>query len=482
MCEDRILNDALRKKVMSAEEAAAMISPGDTLGLSGFTMASYPKMVPLALAKRGYAGEKLDLTLVSGASVGVEVDSEMVKAGVVSRRYSFLNNKDLRNAANSGDVAFVDINLGEVPQFIKQGVFGEIDYAIIEASSIDEEGRIIPAMSIGAVDALVQKARHVIVELNTLNPVGLKGIHDVYTPKMPPDTEPIPLRHVMDRIGTSYVPCDPDKIAAIVFSEIPDTVSKMTVPDENIKKIADNLLLFLRGEIAAGRLPEQLPPLQSGIGSVGNAILEVLSDSDLRGLYFYSEVLQNSILDLIDKGVVKGASATSLVLFGDNLEKFRKNVDYYKTKIVIRPQELSNGGEIIRRLGVIAINTAIEIDLSGNVNSTHIGGSRLMNGIGGSADYSKNAWISIFVTQSTAKNGTLSCIVPYVQHVDSTEHDVDVVITEQGFADLRCKTAYERAELLISYCAAPEYKGMLRDYLERCKTEGESHHGIPILK
>jgi len=129
----------------------------------------------------------------------------------------------------------------------------------------------------------------------------------------------------------------------------------------------------------------------------------------------------------------------------DYLKKFIDNIDFYKQHIILRPQEISNSPEIARRLGVIAMNTAIEADIYGNVNSTHIMGSRLMNGIGGSGDFARSAYLSIFMTGSTAKNGDISCIVPMCSHVDHTEHDVCVIVTEQGLADLRNKSPRERA-------------------------------------
>ncbi|PNA58504.1 propionyl-CoA--succinate CoA transferase, partial [Pseudomonas sp. MPR-LB3] len=85
--------------------------------------------------------------------------------------------------------------------------------------------------------------------------------------------------------------------------------------------------------------------------------------------------------------------------------------------------------EVIRRLGVIGANGMIEADIYGNVNSTHVMGSRMMNGIGGSGDFTRNAYISAFVSPSTAKGGAISAIVPMVSHVDHTEHDGMVIIT-----------------------------------------------------
>ena len=478
---DRIKNEQLKSRICTAEDAAALVRPGTVVGVSGFTSAGYPKLVPGALAKRAEGGEALGLTLISGASVGDELDGALARSGAVARRYPYQSNKDLRAAINEGTIAYADIHLGQLPRLVRTGVFGPVDTAIVEASAILEDGSIVPTMCVGSSDTLVQCARQVIVELNTAVP-DLTGLHDIYTPQMPPHTKPIRICHVSDRIGRLSIPCAPDKIAAVVLSETPDAGGPGTVPDEVTGQIARNLVAFLRSEQAAGRLADPLPPLQSGVGGTGNAILSELAHSGMQGLCLYSEVLQSAVLDMIDSGTVAFASGSALSFKPEYQRKFYENFREYQTKVVLRPQEISNSAEIIARLGVIAINTAIEADLSGNVNSTHIGGDRLMNGIGGSGDYARNAGLTVFVTPSTAKNGALSCIVPVVSHVDHTEHDTDVVITEYGAADLRGKTPYERAELLIETCAAPDFRPQLRAYMERVKKECRYHHGIPALK
>ncbi|MBO4881504.1 MAG: acetyl-CoA hydrolase [Firmicutes bacterium] len=478
---DRIKNAKLKERIVSAEAAAALIAPGSTVGVSGFTSAGYPKLVPGALAKRAEAGEDLRLTVISGASVGDELDGVLARSGAVARRYPYQSNKDLRAAINDGRIAYADIHLGQLPYLVRSGVLGPVDTAVIEASAILEDGSIVPTMCVGSSDTFVQCARQVIVELNTAVP-DLTGLHDIYTPALPPDTQPIPLVRPSDRIGQTAIPCDPEKICAIVLSDTPDVGGPGTAPDEVTTQIAKNLVAFLQNEQKAGRLADPLPPLQSGVGATGNAILSVLAESGMRGMDLYSEVLQSAVLDMIDSGTVAFASGCALSFTPAYQKKFYDGFETYREKIVLRPQEISNSAEVIRRLGVIAINTAIEADLSGNVNSTHIDGCRLMNGIGGSGDYARNAGLTVFVTPATAKDGALSCIVPYVSHVDHTEHDTDVIITEYGAADLRGRTAYERAELLIETCAAPAFRPQLREYMERVKKECRWHHGIPVLK
>lgn len=441
-------------------------APGMTIGSSGFTPAGYPKMIPAALAKRAEAGEKLDLTLLTGASTGDEMDGVLARAGVIRRRIPYQTNKDLRDAINRGEISYMDMHLSQLPNWVKNGYLGKVHVAVVEATAIDENGNIIPTTSVGCANTYVACADQVIVEINTTQPLELEGIHDIYSPKKAPDTEPIPITRTEDRIGTPYIPCTPDKIRAIVISDIPDNGRSVAAIDETSQKIADNLVQFLKDETKAGRLPAQLPPLQSGVGSVANAVLAGLKDSDFENINIYSEVLQDAVFDLMDAGKVACASGTSLTISPAKREEFYAKFPAYRDKIVLRPQEISNSPEVIRRLGVIAVNTVIEADIYGNTNSSHIGGSRLMNGLGGSGDFGTNAGLSIYITPATAKKGTVSSIVPFVTHVDHTEHDIHALITEYGVADIRGLSPIERAHKIIDNCAAPEFREELNAYLE----------------
>lgn len=462
----RIRNEQCWKKLMSAEEAAAFIRPGMTIGSSGFTPAGYPKMIPAALARRAEAGEKLNLTLLTGASTGDEMDGVLARAGVLKRRIPYQTNKDLRDAINRGEISYMDMHLSQLPNWVKNGYLGKVNVAVVEATAIDESGNIIPTTSVGCANTYVACADQVIVEINTTQPLDLEGIHDIYSPKKAPDTEPIPIIRTEDRIGTPYIPCTPDKIRAIVISDIPDNGRPVATIDETSQKIADNLVQFLKDETKAGRLPAQLPPLQSGVGSVANAVLAGLKDSDFENINIYSEVLQDAVFDLMEAGKVACASGTSLTISPAKREAFYAKFPLYRDKIVLRPQEISNSPEVIRRLGVIAVNTVIEADIYGNTNSSHIGGSRLMNGLGGSGDFGTNAGLSIYITPATAKKGTVSSIVPFVTHVDHTEHDIHALITEYGVADIRGLSPIERAHQIIDNCAAPEFRAELNAYLE----------------
>ena len=469
MYEHRIRCKSLLDKVISAEAAADMIKDGMNIGVSGFTPSGYPKAVPLALAKKiEETGEKIKVNILSGASVGDELDGALTRVGAIGKRTPYQTNKEMRNSLNTpGGVEYVDQHLSLATQQARYGFFGDIDLAIVEACAITEDGHIVPTTSVGSSPTFVKIAKKVIVELNTSQPEALEGIHDIYIPQDPPNREPIPLVKPGQRIGTPYIECGPDKIAAIVVTDIPDGVRPLAPIDDNARKMANNIIDFLTAEVKAGRLPENLLPLQSGVGSVANAVLAGLEESGFNHLSFYSEVIQDSALEMVDKGKFEVCSGTSITPSLEGLKKFKENIEEYKKTIILRPQEISNNPEVARRLGVIAMNTAIEVDIYGHVNSTHIMGTRMMNGIGGSGDFARSAFLSIFMTASTAKGGAISSIVPMCSHIDHPEHDVCVIVTEQGVADLRNKSPRERALEIINNCAHPDYKPMLLDYYER---------------
>ena len=181
-------------------------------------------------------------------------------------------------------------------------------------------------------------------------------------------------------------------------------------------------------------------------------------------------MIQDAVIDLLEKGRVTFASSGTLTVSNPYIERIYQNLSFFKERIVLRTSEISNSPEVIRRLGVISMNTAIEVDIFGNINSTHILGSKMMNGIGGSGDFTRNAYISIFLTPSIAKGGNISAIVPMVSHVDHNEHSVNIIITEYGVADLRGKSPRQRAICIIENCAHPQYRPLLYKYLESGET------------
>lgn len=449
-----------------------MIKTGMTIGVSGFTSVGYPKAVPAALAQSGHARE---LTICVGAAVGDEIDGAMVRAGLIKKRYAHQSHKDMRDAINDGSIGYSDVHISHFPMNMNQRTGPHVDVAIVECTAVTEDGLYLAA-SAGSADAAVRNADMVIVEVNSSLPMELMGMHDIFAIGLPPHARIIPITKPEDRIGTPYIPCSPEKIVAIVLTDQPDPPQKFKPVTAETQKIGENVVKFIKQEIAAGRLPEDPGPIQSGVGSVGNAVLSCLASSGFKGLKMYTEVMQDAAFGLIEQGVFDFVSASSVALTEENRQRFYDHMDFFRDKILIRPQEISNHPEVIRRLGVIALNTPMELDIYGNVNSTHVMGTKMMNGLGGSGDFARNARISIFATESVAKGGTISCIVPMVSHVDQTEHDVQVVITEQGIADLRWKTPKERAELLIENCAHPDYRPMLWEYYRHaCQVSPGKH-------
>ncbi|MFD1205904.1 acetyl-CoA hydrolase/transferase family protein [Sporosarcina contaminans] len=473
---DRIRMEKLKDVVISPEEAASYIQDGMTLGLSGFTRAGDAKAVPMALVKRAET-EKFKVNVFTGASLGSDIDKLFTEAGIIHKRLPFQAERTMRNGINNGELLFVDHHLSHTAEWIRAGVIEPIDFAILEAVTITEDGMIIPSTSVGNSLTFAKHAKSIIVEINIAHSTDWEGIHDLYEPEKQGERSPIHLTKADDRIGKIGIEVDVNKIRGIVFTNQQDSASTITKPDSDTEVMAEHLLTFLRSEVKAGRLTNKLAPLQSGIGSQANAVLHGMINSEFEDLEVYSEVLQDAVFDLIDAGKVRFASCASITLSQEKMDQVFNNLDKYRDKLVMRPQEISNHPEMIRRLGLISINTALELDIYGNVNSTHVTGTKMMNGIGGSGDFARNARLAIFVTKSIAKDGDISSIVPFVSHVDHTEHDVDVIVTEHGYADLRGLAPRERVGLIIGNCAHPMYREQLWEYYhEAVQRGGQTPH------
>lgn len=470
---------------MSAQECAAMIRHGEVLGCSGFTPSGYPKVIPPALAERARRlherGEPFQVSIYTGASVGDELDGELVRAHAVSYRIPYQSNRDMRDAINSGEVEFVDFHLSHVAQYVRYGFVPGPTTAVVEAVDVTEDGRIFPTMSGGMSATYCAMADRIFIELNSHFGESLKGLHDVYIPESPPGRGVVPVFHPRDRIGVPYIKVDPEKIAGIVPTCLPDSNAPFKKPDSISESIASRIMEFLAHEQKRGRMPKNLP-FQSGVGNVANAVLAVLArQPGLDPVMMYTEVIQDSIFQLLDADRLEFASTTSLTFSPEGQAKFQNGIDEYRSKFLLRSQEVSNNPEVIRRLGIISMNTALEMDIFGNVNSTHVLGSRMMNGIGGSGDFCRNAYVSIYMAPSTTKDGAISTLVPMVSHVDHHEHSVQVMVTEHGLADLRGLSPVKRAKLVIEQCAHPDYRGLLREYLAYGLEHAPSMHTPHVL-
>ncbi|EEG07580.1 succinate CoA transferase [Pseudogulbenkiania ferrooxidans 2002] len=478
MYQDRIRMRALKDRVMSADEAATLVQDGMVVGMSGFTRAGDAKDMPVALAKRARE-QPMKITLITGASLGHDSDKALTEAGLLARRLPFQVDATLRSAINRGEVMFVDQHLSETVEFLRAGQFGRLDVAVIEAVAISEDGSIVPSSSVGNSASFAILADKVIVEINLAQPVEFEGMHDIWIPGHRPHREPLPIVNVSDRVGRPTVKIPPEKIAAIIITDTPDSASTVQPADAETQAIANHLIEFFTHEVKRGRMPARLPAIQSGIGTIANAVLKGFLQSPFEHLTMYSEVLQDSTFELMDAGKMDFASGSSITVSRPMQQQVFQNLARYRDKLVLRPQEVSNHPEVIRRLGLIALNTALEADIYGNVNSTHVYGTHMMNGIGGSGDFARNASLAIFATKSVAKGGKVSSIVPMVPHVDHNEHDVDLIVTEQGLADLRTLAPRERVKLIVENCAHPAYRDLLRDYYrDALKYGGQTPHAL----
>ncbi len=457
-------------KFVTAEEAASYVNNGDIIGFSGFTPAGCPKEVPTAIANRAEAfhaeGKEFKIGIYTGASTGDSLDGALARANAILFRTPYQSNKDLRSALNDERAPYFDMHLSSIAPHLRFGFMPKPKFAIIEVCDMTEDGELIPTTGVGISPTIANLADYIIVEFNHNHPTALRGFHDIFEPLDPPHRLPMTLLKPSDRMGVPYIKVDPKKILCVVETHRDDEVSGFTPTDEVTDKIGQNVANFLANEIKTGRVPKEFLPIQSGVGNIANAVMASLgTNPEIPTFEMYTEVIQDSVIDLLRNGKIRFASGCSLTITTPVLKSIYEDLEFFRDKIVLRPQEMSNSPELARRLGLITINTALEADIFGNVNSTHVLGSKMMNGIGGSADFTRSAYISIFTTPSTAKKGNISAIVPMVSHVDQNEHSVNIIITEHGVADLRGKSPIQRAEEIIENCVAPEYKQILTDYL-----------------
>jgi len=461
----------------SPGEAAAQVPADATLGVSGFGSVGYPKGIPLALAE---SGRDLSLTVVSGGSVGDEIDTALVEADAVERRYPFQARAVIREAINGGTVAFHDRHISALGDEVVHGRLADVDVAVIEAVAVGEDW-LLPSTSIGHTPAYVAAADRLYVEVNSAQPLALQRLHDVYRRQAPPMREPIPLSRPDERIGSPRVQFDPEKLAGVVTTDRPDTPYSFRTPGETERAISGNLAEFLAAELDRNPILADSVQFQFGVGSIGNAMIDTIDAVDFgdRTVHYLGEVFQDGLLDLLDRGRIASASATSLALSEEGQDRLFANLSRYASDVVVRPASVSNSPEVIDRFGVIGINSALSVDVYGHANSTHVNGTHVVNGIGGSGDFTRSCPLSIIALPSTTSGGT-SRVVPMVTHVDHTEHDVDVVVTEHGLADLRGLSPRERADRMIAECADPDVRPDLRAYRDRAAdTAGNIPHHLP---
>lgn len=467
---DRIECKELLSKVMPVEEAVKMVSDRATIAISGFTKAGEPKVFLPALARHlQQHAPHTKVSLFSGASLSDEVENPL--APFIGRRGPYMSSSVSRRRILSGEMDFADVHLSMFARNLIYGFYGEVDLAVVEVSRIRPDGSVILSSSVGISPEALKMAKKIVLEVNTAIP-DYTGFHDIALPAIHPKVGwPIPIVNVNDRVGTPYVEIDKSKVVAIVESKVPDYPVDFKPTQETDRKIAENVIDFLLQCQKWLGWGKRLPPIQSGVGNVANAIVGELYRSPFRKIRFWTEVFQDGMMRYVeDDEKFEFASATALSFSAGARDEFERLFSRCRDKLVLRPMWLSNNAEIISRLFIIAMNTPIEVDIYGHVNSTHVDGSKIINGLGGSGDFFRNAYISIVHTPSVRqlKDGrTVSCVMPYVRHIDHTEHDIKCVCTEQGYAlNTSIRSASRRAVDIIDKCAHPHFQPVLREYLK----------------
>jgi acetyl-CoA hydrolase len=468
--KDRIENPALLAKVVPVEEAVKHVTDGSTVAISGFTKSGEPKTFFPALAWHlSQTAPQARITLLSGASLSEDVEGPM--APYIGKRGPYMSSSASRKRIHAGEMDFTDVHLSAFARNLMYGFYGTIDVAVVEVSRIRPNGSVILTSSVGISAEALARAKKIVLEVNTAAP-DYTGFHDIVLPAVHPHVGwPLPMVNVRDRIGNPYVEFDLSKVVAVVESRTPDHPVPFKAADATDKRIAENvidLLLRCQKQYEWGK---RLPPIQSGVGNVANAIIGQLYDSPFQKIRFWTEVFQDGMLRYVeDDAKFEYASSTAVSFSAEGRQRFHQLFERCRDRIVLRPMWLSNSPEIISRLFVIAMNTPIEVDIYGHVNSTHIDGSRIVNGLGGSGDFFRNAYLSIVHTPSTRrlKDGrTVSCVMPYVRHIDHTEHDIKCVVTEQGYAlNMDIRSPRRRAQDIIDQCAHPHFRPLLHSYLE----------------
>ena len=468
--------------ILSPEEAVAYIQDNATIAFSGFANAGAAKAVPRALAARAREfhdrGEPFRVRVLTGSSSGNDIDEELAAVNAISWRAPYQDSPALRAQINRQEVEYVDMHLSNAPSTLMSGFFGKLNYAVVEATEVTRDGRVYLPSAIGATPTYLSCAERVIIEINRSHSMRLPEMSDIVLMPPPPHRKPIPIHDPLTKIGFPYAEVDPRKIVGIIENDEPDEIRCFPPPTPQMEKIAGHVVKFLFGEMIAGRIPKEFLPLQAGIGNMANSVMAALGKNPyIPPFQMYSIVIQDSLIDLIEQGKLTGISATSLSVSSQILQRVYENMDFFISRIVLRPQEISNNSGVLRRLGVIAMNAALEVDIYGNANASHIFGTDIVHGIGGSGEFTRNSYLSIVMCPSVTKGGRISCVVPMCPHIDSNEHSVQVVVTDQGLADLRGLGPMQRAKVIINNCAHPAYRDYLNRYIENSRI-GHIRHDL----
>lgn len=411
-----------REKVTDAATAVARVQSGDRIYLGGG--AGVPQVLVQALVAR--AGELRDVEIVHMLHFG--------EAPYVAPEYaqSFRHNalfigSNVREAVQAGRADFTPVFLSEIPRLFRSGAL-PLDYAFIQLSPPDEHGFCSFGVEVGCTKPAAAAARVVIAEVN---------------------------RRMPRTLGDSFIHVRNLDLIVEVDYPIPEA------PQGGSTSVHRRI-----GEIIAEMIPDGAT-LQMGIGSIPDAVLANLTNH--RDLGIHTELFSDGVVELVEMGVITGARKTlhpgkvvAGFLFGS-----QKLYDFVEDNPIIElhPTDYVNDPFIIaQHENMISINSALEVDLTGQVAADSIG-PRFYSGVGGQLDFVRGAARArggkpIIALPATAKGGTISRIVPMLKPgagVTTTRNDVHYVVTEYGVAELYGKTVRQRARALINV-AAPEFR------------------------
>ena len=425
-----------RDRVKTPEQAVELIRSDTRVFLTG--NCSVPQKVMAALVQRApqLRGVEICQVLTIGSADYVSVGMELHL-----RVNTLFISDNVRAAVNEGRADFTPCFLSEIPGLFKSGRL-PLDAALIQVSPPDEHGFCSFGVEVGVTKAAAQAAQVVVAEVN---------------PRMP------------RTLGDSFIHVS--KLDVIVPVDYPLPEVRMAATDEVTEKIADHV---------AGLIPDGAT-LQTGIGAIPDAVLRRLTNRQDLGIH--TELFSDGVIDLVNRGVITGERKTlhpGKIVAGFMLGTQRL-YDFVDDNPVVElhPSEYVNDPFVIaQNERMVAINSAIEVDLTGQVCADSIG-PRLYSGVGGQVDFIYGAsrskgGVPIIALPSTLrkKDGTsLSKIVPLLKQgagVVTTRNHVHYVVTEHGVADLYGRTLAGRATALIAI-AAPEFRDELRRQAKELK-------------
>lgn len=416
-----------RSKLTTADQAAAVVRSGDRVYLSGNAATPYPLLEALARRK----DELHDVQLVHVLLLGNDPLSRPDMEGHFRHNSLFVGPAD-RQAVNEGRADYIPVFLYQIPGLFASGQL-PLDVAIVQTSPPDRHGYLSLGVEVLATKGAAEHARVVIAQVNEQMPrtLGDSFIHVSHVHYIVEATHPLP--------------------------ELP-----RKVPGDVARAI---------GELVAGLVSDG-STLQLGIGEIPDAALGALTAK--RDLGIHTEMLSDAVQDAVEAGVITGARKN--LHTGEMVSTFvlgtRRLYDFVddNPSVHLHPVEFTNDPFLASENDrLVAINSALEVDLTGQVCADSIGTS-IYSGFGGQVDFIRAAARSrggrpIIALPSTAKEGEVSRIVPLLKHgagVVTTRADVHYVVTEFGVASLHGKNLRERAAALIGI-AHPKFRPGLED-------------------